>query len=271
MGNEIELNLNAPLRYRWSGRFAAKDTNWIHMERQLVDYELIAVERGVLYIEDERERYEVGEGQYLLMEPAKLQRGWRKSKCRFYWMHFWPMQEEKQMSDKMSLPRQGNLKNPERLFVLFKQLQDSDIRYMDSAYNGYLATTILLELANQRKQSGEAGGTESLQARVDDHLYRHMSEHISVGDLAREFGYHEKYFSALFKKTTGQSVKQYMDERKVDRAKYLLLNSDAWVSEIAEHLGYAEVQNFYHVFKKATNCTPSEFRNMYQKKQDTHV
>ena len=297
MDRLIRLDLERPVTYRWSGRFAAKDASWCHMERQLVDYELIVMEKGTLYIEDEAGKYEVSEGQYLLMEPTKMQRGWERSKCKFYWMHFLTDDPQKRQQEGTSgketaitIPKQASLKNPERLYVLLKQLQDSDLRYMDPVCNGYFATTILYELANQvrsfpgaredddsnamgegaqARESADQG--ESLRERVEDYLYLHLSEPLSVGSIAREFGYHEKYFSALFKKKTGQSVKQYVDERKMDRAKYLLLNTDAWVVEIADHLGYPDVQNFYHVFKKMMNCTPSEYRRLYQKKRDSHV
>ena len=290
---EMRFDVRVPLQYRWSGRFMAKDGNWKHMERRLVDYELIVMEKGTLYIEDEWGQYEVEEGQCLLMKPTGIQRGYRPSKCRFYWMHFLPGTEEAcgvdgQNESKLRngvenvdreslgvkelwLPRQGTLKNADRLFVLLKQLQDSDLRYMNPLYNGYLATAILCEIANQLGTGPSEKGGDGLQEKVDDYLFQHMDSALSVGDLAKAFGYHEKYFSAIFKEKTGQSVKKYVDGRKVERAKYLLLNTDALVAEIADHLGYEDVQNFYHIFKKMTSCTPSEFRETYSKKQENNI
>lgn len=273
---EICFGVETPLQYRWSGRFVAKDGNWKHMERQLVDYELIIMEKGTLYLEDEGRQYEMCEGQWLLMRPAEIQRGYRPSKCRFYWMHFMPGEATFDSGNgaarEIRIPKRGTLKNADRLFVLLKQLQDSDLRYMNPLYNGYLATAILCEMANQLSAgpSGE-GEDDGLQEKVDDYLFQHMNRSLSVGDLAKAFGYHEKYFSAIFKENTGQSVKKYVDGRKVERAKYLLLNTDALVAEIADNLGYEDVQNFYHVFKKMTSCTPSEFRETYSKKQENHV
>lgn len=290
---EICFDVRVPLQYRWSGRFVAKDGNWKHMERQLVDYELIVMEKGTLYVEDEWEKYEAREGQCLLMKPGGIQRGYRPSKCRFYWMHFLPgtevngggsgqnvikLQNSVENAERgnlgakeLRLPKQGTLKNADRLFVLLKQLQDSDLRYMNPLYNGYLATAILCEMANQLGADASEERGDGLQEKVDDYLFQHMDCALSVGDLAKAFGYHEKYFSAIFKEKTGQSVKKYVDGRKVERAKHLLLNTDALVAEIAVNLGYEDVQNFYHVFKKMTSCTPSEFRETYSKKQENNV
>lgn len=282
----LQIEAGGPMTYRWSGKFVGKDASWKHMERQLVDYELIVMEKGTLYVEDEWEHFEVHEGEWLLMEPTKLQRGWKASKCRFYWMHFFPWAGEEKAV--ITLPKQGKLKNADRVYVLFKQLHDSDIRYMDPAYNGLLGTALLREVENQAKllderrnekqEDGCTGrnaegedGSARLRDRVEDYLLMHLNQGISVGELAKAFGYHEKYFSTLFKQETGQSVKKYVDGRKMERAKYLLLNTDALVVEIAESLGYGEVQNFYHVFKSFTNCTPTEFRETYSKKQEFDV
>lgn len=260
-----------PLQYRWSGKFVGKDASWKHMERQLLDYELIVMEKGTLYIEDEWRKYEVSEGEWLIMEPTRLQRGYKASKCRFYWAHFLQSAEEVfgREEGRILLPRQGRLPNADRVFVLLRQLQDSDLRYMDPVYNGYLLTSVLCEMAAQQRSL--PGKEEDFLQKVDDYLLRHVGDPISVGELAREFGYHEKYFSALFKEKTGQSVKRYVDGRKVERAKYLLLNTDAYVAEIAEHLGYGDVQNLYHLFKKYLDCTPTEFREQYCKKQEFNV
>jgi AraC-like DNA-binding protein len=259
------------------------------MERALVDHELIVMEKGTLYVEDEWERFEVHEGEWLLMEPTKLQKGYQSSKCSFYWMHFIPHGEAQGAKARtrktegkaggkaegkleglarITIPKEGKLKNADRVYVLLKQLQDSDLRYMDPNYNGYLATAVLQEIANQAKGMEEGAEFKLLRERVEDYLLTHMQRSISVGELAAHFGYHEKYFSSLFKEETGQTVKKFVDGRKMERAKYLLLNTDALVVEIAESLGFEEVQNFYHVFKAHANCTPSEFRETYSKKQE---
>lgn len=267
-GDEQELCFTLPLRFRWSGEFVGKDANWKHLERQLVDYELIIMEKGTLYIENEQEKYEVQEGEYLIMAPTKMQRGYKPSKCRFYWMHFlMEDQPERRDGEKcdpqaLRLARYGKLRYPERLYVMMRQLQACDLQYMDGLYNGYLSTAILLEIHNQQRQFFTA--TRGIREKVDDYLVERMNVPVSVGELARHFGYHEKYFCLLFKRQTGLSVKKYVDEKKMERAKNLLLNTDAYVAEIAEYLGYANIQNFYHVFKGTTNCTPTEFRNLYR-------
>ncbi len=280
------FDLKEPIQYKWSGKFIALNQDWIHIDRQLIDYELFVIEKGTLYIEDEWGKYAVKDGQYILMGPTVRQRGYQPSKCRYYWMHFLakeiePMPDEElklrdtisseRGSERLVLLKHGTLANAERLYILIKQLQDADLRYLNGDYNSYLATSVLYEIALQTIRADlkpETVKGEELKQQVEEFLLGHMAENLSVGTIARHFGYHGKYFCALFKEKTGYSVKQFIDERKMERAKYYLLNSNAWVIDIAEHLGYSNIQNFYHVFRKYANCTPSEYRETYNKKKE---
>lgn len=269
---KIGIHTAKPVIYRWSGLFRSPNEGWKHMERWLVDYELIVMNKGVLYLENGVEKHIVREGEYLLMQPGTLQRGWKSSDCSFYWMHFWQQEgDAAQKADLFALPVRGGLRNPERLFVLLEQLQDSDLQYMDGELNSYLATAVLLELKHQiRMEQDEDTRGGDFRCQVGDYVLNHLGEHFSVAEIAAAFGYHEKYFSVLFRQHMGQSVKQYVDERRVDRAKHLLINTDAYVAEIASNLGYENIRSFYHVFKKATGCTPTEYRESYCKCRENH-
>ncbi len=266
------FQLNSDIKYSWSGKFVGKDHDWKHMERVLYDYELIVMEKGCLYIEDEWQRYEVSEGEYLLMKPTKCQRGFKPSKCSFYWMHFTSESdlgnqifEEKQ---EKSIPVIGKLVSPERVFILLKQLQDTDLRYLDASYNTLLAKGILAELYHQTKNVLVEESEQDLVSKVSEYVVAHISDNLHVKDIAQAFGYNEKYFSTTFHKQASVGVKQFVDGIKMDRARYLLLNTNAWVAEIAQILGYENVQNFYHIFKKVTNTTPTEYRSTYGKKNE---
>lgn len=66
----------------------APSPEWIHLNRLMIDYELIMVTEGVLYIGGDQEHYTVQKGEYLLMPPLTNQYGYKASDCSFYWLHF---------------------------------------------------------------------------------------------------------------------------------------------------------------------------------------
>ena len=63
---------------------------WMHLTRNLVNFELMVVTEGTLFIADERCSYEVHPGEYLLLPPTVHQHGSKKGSCSFYWLHFYP-------------------------------------------------------------------------------------------------------------------------------------------------------------------------------------
>ena len=134
------------LEYCWCGKYEASSPEWIHIERELEEYELFIVTDGVLYIADHEKNYTVNKGEYFLMSPTKNQRGYKKSYSSFYFLHFTC---ENLQNTKYVLPVQGTLMNIERIIILLNQLQDTDRRYHDSETSNLLAIGILLEIKNQ--------------------------------------------------------------------------------------------------------------------------
>lgn len=82
----------------------------------------------------------------------------------------------------------------------------------------------------------------------------------SVEQLAREFAISSGYMKNIFKKNTGITVFDYLFEKRMNEAKYLLEYSDLKVYEIAEKLGYKSSAFFSRAFQKNMGITPSEYR-----------
>lgn len=74
--------------YDLCGKFQSPSPEWMHLTRNLVNFELMVVTEGTLFIADERRSYEVHPGEYLLLPPTVHQHGSKKGSCAFYWLHF---------------------------------------------------------------------------------------------------------------------------------------------------------------------------------------
>ena len=68
------------------------------------------------------------------------------------------------------------------------------------------------------------------------------------------------YLAARFKEETGQSVKDYITEQKIEAARLLLRNSTLDISEISERLNFTNPSYFSAIFKKRMGHTPTEYR-----------
>ncbi|OHD62585.1 MAG: hypothetical protein A2096_14940 [Spirochaetes bacterium GWF1_41_5] len=81
-----------------------------------------------------------------------------------------------------------------------------------------------------------------------------------VNALAGSFGYTPEYFTTLFKKKTGKSLKDYILMRKITKACVLLLKSPLNNTQIALSLGFYDLAHFNRYFKKITSLTPGNYR-----------
>ena len=275
--------------YHWCGKFIAPDETWTHLTRILQDYELFVVVDGTLYIGTDKKEYMVTTGEYLLMPPNSFEHGTKSSQCSFYWMHFGYNKEQNNHETVTSsifrelskaqepltytpglllLPEQGKLTSPDRIIILMKQLQDSDRRYREATLNRYLCSAILSEVALQGQIYPAYGNNiikEQFYRDICDYVSWHLTENLKVGQVASYFGYNEKYLTTFFKQRAGISLKQYILQIKMDRAKADLSETAEPVSQIAFRLGFTDSHNFSSAFRKITGLSPSEYRDTYNK------
>lgn len=82
----------------------------------------------------------------------------------------------------------------------------------------------------------------------------------SLDDMVRASGYSRFHFCRRFKQETGQTPWHYLLERKMERAKELLLGSQLSIKEIAGHLGFANPDYFARLFRRNSGVTPRRYR-----------
>lgn len=82
----------------------------------------------------------------------------------------------------------------------------------------------------------------------------------SVDSLARKAGYSVAHFSRLFTEHIGHSPRDYIVQRRIERAQQLLLDTPMTISQIADVLGYSSVFFFSRQFKQRVGMSPREYR-----------
>lgn len=282
--NTYEFDMSRPVHFNMTGKFEAPDENWVHLTRDLGDYELVVMTRGTLYIGEDMLESEVSEGQYRLICPTRFQHGTHPSDCSFYWLHFSyndfknnPIVHRKPVAEPLPtdssgilLPAQADLPRPDRLIILLKQLQDTCQRYQHPYMNSYVTTVILYEIYSQlylsKSKSETAGGQTQLYSDILDYISWRVRDSIKVSEIAEYFGYNPKYITTLFKRISGSSLKQYILKRKIDLARALLTDTNEPISQIGYEIGFSDNHNFSNTFKRLTGQTPSEYRNSYSQR-----
>jgi len=83
---------------------------------------------------------------------------------------------------------------------------------------------------------------------------------ISLDKVAKIVNISPNYLSAIFSQEIGQTLIEYLTNKRIDEAKRMLRQTDKRLSEIAIAVGYKDPRYFSFVFRKVTGCTPSDYR-----------
>lgn len=88
---------------------------------------------------------------------------------------------------------------------------------------------------------------------VDENIHKPLN----LKEVAKAAGYSHEHFSKLFKKTTGQTFKSYVDNSKMLMAKRLIIFEGLSVGDTARRLGYDDISTFCRAFKRLNGYAPS--------------
>ncbi|MFI3174040.1 MAG: response regulator transcription factor [Bacillota bacterium] len=91
----------------------------------------------------------------------------------------------------------------------------------------------------------------------------HFSENITLETVATVIGFSGSYFSAVFKKETGEGFSKYLTRVRMDKAKELLQQTNLPISEICVSVGYSDLKHFTATFKKTTDLKPGQYRKLH--------
>ncbi|WP_160723113.1 response regulator transcription factor [Bacillus sp. USDA818B3_A] len=103
-------------------------------------------------------------------------------------------------------------------------------------------------------------GDQTIQIKkLVDFIHRNYYKNLKLETLADLFNYNSAYLGKLFKNYTGDYFNTYLDKVRMENAKALLSQGNK-VYQVAESVGYANVDYFHNKFKKYIGMSPTTFR-----------
>lgn len=122
---------------------------------------------------------------------------------------------------------------------------------------------IIQFLSEQFDMCMNAIGSPNSSSIIDDILHyidHNYQENLKLEIIAPLFGYNNSYLGKIFTKQVGENFNSYLDRVRIEHSKKLLRSNTLKVYEIAEKVGYKNVDYFHKKFKKYTGVSPAEFR-----------
>lgn len=141
-----------------------------------------------------------------------------------------------------------NGKNPSDFFINAKILELAYHIKKDKKYNTEIKRySLKKENASVRK--------------AITYIKENYQKNITLSELGDITGYSPNHFQRLFIQTIGISPSKYLEKVRINQAKYLLIENEKSLSEIAYECGFSSQSYFSKVFKRHTLLSPYDFQS----------
>lgn len=97
-------------------------------------------------------------------------------------------------------------------------------------------------------------------ADIEREVREHYVENLTLKDLSAKYFINSAYLGQIFRKKYEMSFKDYLNNYRIGQAACLLIRTDKRVYEIAEEVGYRNLEYFINRFIATKGCTPAKFR-----------
>ncbi len=98
--------------------------------------------------------------------------------------------------------------------------------------------------------------------KAKDIINKNLQDPPSLKELASDLNISLYKLQNAFKNSTGNTVYEYIKKSRIEKAKYLLKNTDMSILEIANEIGYENPSKFSNAFKSYNNINPLKYRKL---------
>lgn len=102
-------------------------------------------------------------------------------------------------------------------------------------------------------------------SEIEREVREHYAENLTLRELSQKYFVNSAYLGQIFRKKYGVSFKDYLNNYRMEQAAQRLLRTDEKIYQIAQEVGYKDLDYFINRFIAAKGCTPAKFRKQSRK------
>jgi YesN/AraC family two-component response regulator len=125
-----------------------------------------------------------------------------------------------------------------------------------------LMPEILIKYCNLVKKNSTKGYSPAVK-KVIIKIESDLTADLTLNELAKLCNVTPVYLSSLFRKETGKTLTDFVNDKKIGFAKHLLKTTNLQVQTIAQHCGILDFHYFCRLFKRKVGMSPTKYREKY--------
>lgn len=182
--------------------------------------------------------------------------------------------------DGLTLLRSASKALPRCRFVIISGFANFEYarQAIDLKVDSYLLKPIersaLEEVYHKLREALQEPEPPARKLRISEEALRYIREHsaekLSIASIAAQVHISPNYLSNIFRKETGASVNEVIRQEQMKAAARLLRDTDLYLYEISEQLGYKDVKYFSLLFRECYLMTPKAYRQKYRAEEEKH-
>ena len=151
----------------------------------------------------------------------------------------------------------------EILNLLFGEIELGGVStrlYIDSLAHALTVRFLFLGERTPGPARGPATLTRRKLSRVQELVESRLDAGLTLQELATAVGYSRSHFLRAFHATTGVTPHRYLLNRRIERARRLLAETDMSIAQVAYSCGFSSQAHLTLAFRKVCGLTPGEYR-----------
>lgn len=222
--------------------------------RRVDYYDLTFVLEGEITFIEDGKTYTIGKNDAILLSPQKLhQRLCGNTPVKYVSFNF--------------------TVNPEIDFSLdtcMRGVVSAEIRKLVNAFphshisshyrSKEKATSILNYILHDLSDTSTPRCNNEHVEKIIRYIDENITEKMSLTSISKKINLSREYTSSVFKKETGKTLTDYINERKMNFAKELISGGEMSLSQVCAYVGYSDYTYFSRLFKKYFDITPIEIK-----------
>lgn len=259
--NSFNSSLSGDLRFYYSG-IREHSLNHHYGPRLESHYLLNFVYEGSADFWCRGKKCQVSAGTFYVMFPDADQH--YQTKKDTAWSIQWVIVDGKQVEAFLSelglTPENPFLRveDPQRLKETFDHI--FEYTKADTMENKMLCFSWLYRMFAQLLEQKDSLEKIGVIRRAEEYIRLHLTENLTVSQIAGQFYLNANYFTKLFKSELGVTPLHYINQKRVEKGKYLLEHTRLGIGEIAGETGFTDELYFSRVFRKYVGISPLAYR-----------